>query len=757
MKALEKTQYQEDQNTRMSCAREGGSKMRRLCTWWCGATVLSVLLWTATSWGYFFDDRREMSLSGFAYSRATFATADSMAAGRHLYQAGNMVQHRNFLTLEWRHNLNRAAKSFPTIGPLMEFLNFDSFDYYANLRTEYDGVWDYGPNSMKRMMGGTRLHAPYFNDRSTATPNDGLYFTPFSPTVTRNPWPAGRRFDSDPADVISLSNRRWLRELRGPNIRLFEWYFNITKGPLFIRIGRQNLSWGESDGFRLLDQINPLDNGFAGFLTGLDERRIPLNMLRAQWSFGTVGFITDLTLEGFYSIDNEVAISGSLPTSSVNYWGSIQNGNTPIMFGRTPCGGDFMARRGLPAYNEDPLMPYAGSGSGPRNGGNCSARALTPHSSLADGRGGGRIVGTIHDFTFSLAHYYTYQDNAQVRAVTISPTRDHLRWDLGLATDSQGRPWPIGNPWGPDDPVSARMISSGANPTGRGGIATIAGAERNQRSTAEFGRIQVSGASLSFPVNALTGMFVGSDNPLYYLYTTFRGEVAYFRRVPTNLAYTHGDGTTGLDRFLGGALNSNGGAFRPGGALANQVTKRTVSYAKRDWFLFVIGLDHNQWISWLNSGNSFTFSGQIFYTRRNSQKTNFNDRNAPFGVFNDRDEIAGRFRHLQKPVTNAAAAARCAPGTGSRAGCSLWKAPSRDWLTTFNVNTPYMGGNLRPSFTFFYNWHGNWLMQPGVDWKFWDPFAVSVRYNWLDGRGNGGLGVFNRKDSVWFELQYQLY
>ena len=110
----------------------------------------------------------------------------------------------------------------------------------------------------------------------------------------------------DPADVISLSNRRWLRELRGPNIRLFEWYFNITKGPLFIRIGKQNLSWGESDGFRLLDQINPLDNGFAGFLTGLDERRIPLNMLRAQWSFGTVGFINDLTLEGFYSIDNEV-------------------------------------------------------------------------------------------------------------------------------------------------------------------------------------------------------------------------------------------------------------------------------------------------------------------------------------------------------------------------------------------------------------------------------------------------------------------
>jgi hypothetical protein len=301
------------------------------------------------------------------------------------------------------------------------------------------------------------------------------------------------------------------------------------------------------------------------------------------------------------------------------------------------------------------------------------------------------------------------------------------------------------------------MISSGANLTGRGGNGTIAGAERNIRSTVEYERIQVSGASLSFPVNALTGMIVGSDNPLYYLYTTFRGEVAYFKDVPTNLAYAHLDGTTAIDRFLGGALNSNGGAFAPGGALANQVTKRTVGYAKRDWFLFVVGLDHNQWLRWINPANSVAFSAQLFYTRRNSQKTNYNDRDAPFGVFNDRDAVAGRKRNLQKPVTNAALAARCDPSTGSRAGCALYKAPSRDWLTTFNVSTPYMGGNLRPSFTFFYDWHGRWFMQPGVDWRFWDPFAVSVRYNVIDGRGNGGLGVLNRKDNVWVEFQYLLY
>src|SRR6266704_792290 len=102
-----------------------------------------------------------------------------------------------------------------------------------------------------------------------------------------------------------------------------------------------------------------------------------------------------------------------------------------------------------------------------------------------------------------------------------------------------------------NDPVSARMISSGANATGRGGIAALAGAERNVRSAAEFERIQVTGGSLSFPVNALTGMFVGSDNPLYYIYSTFRGELAYMRNVGFRSAIHDGGITNAFQqRFM---------------------------------------------------------------------------------------------------------------------------------------------------------------------------------------------------------------
>jgi hypothetical protein len=61
----------------------------RLATWKgraLGAAILAFTLSASTAWGYFFDERREMSLSGPAYSWPTFALSDvsddSIGAGR---------------------------------------------------------------------------------------------------------------------------------------------------------------------------------------------------------------------------------------------------------------------------------------------------------------------------------------------------------------------------------------------------------------------------------------------------------------------------------------------------------------------------------------------------------------------------------------------------------------------------------------------------------------------------------------------------
>ena len=78
-------------------------------------------------------------------------------------------------------------------------------------------------------------------------------------------------------------------------------------------------------------------------------------------------------------------------------------------------------------------------------------------------------------------------------------------------------------------------------------------------------------------------------------------------------------------------------------------------------------------------------------------------------------------------------------------------------INTLSVSTTYLGGNLAPALVFIYDWNGAWLVQPGFDWKFWDPFAMSIRYNWIDGNYGGAVGAFKTKDSVWLEFQYQLY
>ena len=77
------------------------------------------------------------------------------------------------------------------------------------------------------------------------------------------------------------------------------WDYNPT-GSLSIRLGRQFISWGETDGLRLLDVINSADLTFAPSLApnlfDTDETRIPSWGVRALY---TVAPVTNSILEFF--------------------------------------------------------------------------------------------------------------------------------------------------------------------------------------------------------------------------------------------------------------------------------------------------------------------------------------------------------------------------------------------------------------------------------------------------------------------------
>jgi len=223
-------------------------------------------------------------------------------------------------------------------------------------------------------------------------------------------------------------------------------------------------------------------------------------------------------------------------------------------------------------------------------------------------------------------------------------------------------------------------------------------------------------------------------------------------------------------------------AFLPGGLFASEGNCSDIHGVRgcrighmigRDAWGFNIGLDHNQWILWLNQSASFAFTAQFFKTHIYSSY-HYKPGLAP-SLTNDIDITATTLRReapigpnrtdpklLNRPGGVGNRANACAPGPLAPCDYSRTYKPGQGQETfTFGVSTTYWGGNLRPSFNFFYDWQGAWLMQPGIDWTFWDPFRVSLRVNEIQGKYVsgyfGGIGTAKTKSSAWVEFQYLLY
>ncbi len=75
-----------------------------------------------------------------------------------------------------------------------------------------------------------------------------------------------------------------------------EAYVDINYHPLFIRAGRQLVTWGRSDGVSVLDNVNP--NNFRNPLTFEQERfRIPLWMINLNYDFAKFDWIPGASKE----------------------------------------------------------------------------------------------------------------------------------------------------------------------------------------------------------------------------------------------------------------------------------------------------------------------------------------------------------------------------------------------------------------------------------------------------------------------------
>ena len=66
-----------------------------------------------------------------------------------------------------------------------------------------------------------------------------------------------------------------------------ELYMDATLGKWDFRIGKQQVVWGETDGLRLMDIINPLDMRRQFITRDWRDIRIPLTMVKATYGIST--------------------------------------------------------------------------------------------------------------------------------------------------------------------------------------------------------------------------------------------------------------------------------------------------------------------------------------------------------------------------------------------------------------------------------------------------------------------------------------
>jgi len=236
----------------------------------------------------FLDANGDFVFRARAYSEAAVAAEESEPQTRPARSPFQLIEHRNFFNPEFEGKLTRYQP-----------FGLDDLSFRAALWGFYDGIYDYGTGQYDRSRQSIKARLSFgYTNTAAKTRTDTLLDT--RKTYTYQPDPVLGSY-GDPGDPSEVP------------FRFNELYVNMTKGPLFVRVGRQAISWGESDTIGLLDANNPFNLSLAvpGIFQDIDEARIPLWTARAtynlfdSWKFLSSGYLDTYLVPG--SIDTTVS------------------------------------------------------------------------------------------------------------------------------------------------------------------------------------------------------------------------------------------------------------------------------------------------------------------------------------------------------------------------------------------------------------------------------------------------------------------
>jgi len=153
---------------------------------------------------------------------------------------------------------------------------------YLLYRGVYDGFYDIAPGDLQR--GQTRyddlVGGPISGNKIGQTDANGKLL----------PGNYSRMSGGD------RSAAAWENSLREAYIDL-----KVKDAPLSLRIGRQQVIWGESDQFRIMDIWNPLDTSWHFQQESWDNIRVPLWLTKGLWDIGQLGPLSNTFFEVVYN------------------------------------------------------------------------------------------------------------------------------------------------------------------------------------------------------------------------------------------------------------------------------------------------------------------------------------------------------------------------------------------------------------------------------------------------------------------------
>jgi uncharacterized protein DUF1302 len=297
-------------------------RLRRFGGRWQIVTLLLMAVATRPARAIYIDEQQNWSLRARVYSQFSVRAQDSTGDTLPETKSGQLVQNRNFFNPELDAKLTDYL-NFMKDGSL-NWLVPDELRGRVAGWLFYDGIYDYGSsqfgqaqsviNSTFNNFTANPRHAWFLEGASFECPvRDGGSRMPC--VVARRTPPPGQPF----ADVFAVFPGATVKSARDEYAhqeRVNEAYLSYSKGPVFLRVGRQAISWGESDTIAILDQNNPFDLtlGAPGVFEDLDEARIPLWTLRGSLNlFDTLGPLSSGFVEAYWVPGDLDANTGFLP------------------------------------------------------------------------------------------------------------------------------------------------------------------------------------------------------------------------------------------------------------------------------------------------------------------------------------------------------------------------------------------------------------------------------------------------------------